>query len=140
MIGRPPGSTLTDTLVPYTTLFRSGNPRRAQPVDLLRLLRDQPRKEAREPRQALGHLADRHMPPVAVDCVPRRACDIVARADFEAAGRQAAPRGLVAVRAYLTDQRRVDEPPPPRAHLDPGRRNYDLDSIVSVTAPRRNKG
>src|SRR3546814_10754627 len=26
MIRRPPGSTLTDTLVPYTTLFRSGEP------------------------------------------------------------------------------------------------------------------
>src|SRR3546814_2247081 len=33
MIRRPPRSTRTDTLFPYTTLFRSGGHRRCQPVD-----------------------------------------------------------------------------------------------------------
>src|SRR3546814_20162935 len=34
MIRRPPRSTRTDTLFPYTTLFRSGNPIRAQGLEL----------------------------------------------------------------------------------------------------------
>src|SRR3546814_1545487 len=34
MIRRPPRSTRTDTLFPYTTLFRSGNARRARPAAL----------------------------------------------------------------------------------------------------------
>src|SRR3546814_9020867 len=34
MIRRPPGSTRTDTLFPYTTLFRSPGRDRAVPVDL----------------------------------------------------------------------------------------------------------
>src|SRR3546814_8505367 len=32
MIRRPPGSTRTDTLFPYTTLFRSGDERRPGPL------------------------------------------------------------------------------------------------------------
>src|SRR3546814_3171838 len=84
-------------------------PARAQSVDLLRLFRDQPRKEAGEARQALRHLADRHMHPLAVDGVPCRARDVVDGGDFKAAGRQAAARRFVAVGAYLVEQRRVDE-------------------------------
>src|SRR3546814_5059313 len=37
MIRRPPRSTRTDTLFPYTTLFRSGRSRRAGPARLHRL-------------------------------------------------------------------------------------------------------
>src|SRR3546814_18505550 len=88
-------------------------PARAQSVDLLRLFRDQPRKEAGEARQALRHLADRHMHPLAVDGVPCRARAVVDGGDFKAAGRQAAARRFVAVGAYLVEQRRVDEARPP---------------------------
>src|SRR3546814_17574884 len=35
MIRRPPSSTRTDTLFPYTTLFRSVDARRAAPLDLI---------------------------------------------------------------------------------------------------------
>src|SRR3546814_11982399 len=44
MIRRPPRSTRTDTLFPYTTLFRSGDVRmaRLQPVDNRRGRRDHP--------------------------------------------------------------------------------------------------
>src|SRR3546814_1018104 len=38
MIRRPPRSTRTDTLFPYTTLFRSGATGKAGAKDLLRLL------------------------------------------------------------------------------------------------------
>src|SRR3546814_11256406 len=93
-------------------------PARAQSVDLLRLFRDQPRKEAGEARQALRHLADRHMHPLAVDGVPCRARDVVDGGDFKAAGRQAAARRFVAVGAYLVEQRRVDEARHQRPHLD----------------------
>src|SRR3546814_1881867 len=37
MIRRPPRSTLTDTLFPYTTLFRSPHPRIAHPDEAARL-------------------------------------------------------------------------------------------------------
>src|SRR3546814_9011061 len=69
MIRRPPRSTRTDTLFPYTTLFRSQ--RRAARADLReRLLRPAPRQRARvrgpaSPRhgghRGCGHLADRHL-------------------------------------------------------------------------------
>src|SRR3546814_14321726 len=40
MIRRPPRSTRTDTLFPYTTLFRSGDPGRLRAVILARKRRD----------------------------------------------------------------------------------------------------
>src|SRR3546814_5658282 len=40
MIRRPPRSTRTDTLFPYTTLFRSGGQRERSPILLLSVLRD----------------------------------------------------------------------------------------------------
>src|SRR3546814_19066953 len=42
MLRRPPRSTRTDTLFPYTTLFRSGEPRRAIRRALRRLLSRRP--------------------------------------------------------------------------------------------------
>src|SRR3546814_12467206 len=68
MIRRPPRSTLTDTLFPYTTLFRSGaavdleNQRHAPPFAIARRQRqpavDRQAVEARR-RADLAHLAQR---------------------------------------------------------------------------------
>src|SRR3546814_14197902 len=71
MIRRPPRSTLTDTLFPYTTLFRSGRrePDTAVPADagrqLLRPLRHQPALHA-----AAAAAADR----IAASDAPWRRC------------------------------------------------------------------
>src|SRR3546814_14629888 len=53
MIRRPPRSTRTDTLLPYTTLFRSGRPGGVEQVD------------------ELVHLADDQRPLLVVDAVRR---------------------------------------------------------------------
>src|SRR3546814_10133645 len=60
MIRRPPGSTRTDTLFPYTTLFRSG--RAARQEDLAGRLLRFPHRQLERPRQ--DHLSElfRHRP------------------------------------------------------------------------------
>src|SRR3546814_7280870 len=59
MIRRPPRSTRTDTLFPYTTLFRSPVVEAARVVDLARRRPDRDRGilVAAWPRAAAGHLA-----------------------------------------------------------------------------------
>src|SRR3546814_9310911 len=53
MIRRPPRSTLTDTLVPYTTLFRSGNrPPSASPCWPWRVCSSDPGYSGERPGQA----------------------------------------------------------------------------------------
>src|SRR3546814_10751911 len=54
MIRRPPRSTRTDTLFPYTTLFRSREPAKVHPED------DQ--EQDGEPEQRHAGAADRHDP------------------------------------------------------------------------------
>src|SRR6056297_3816953 len=49
MIRRPPRSTRTDTLFPYTTLFRSGDPEKPSDRRLRRLRRRQKHPRARPP-------------------------------------------------------------------------------------------
>src|SRR3546814_1437934 len=61
MIRRPPRSTRTDTLFPYTTLFRSRRPGR--PVRG----RARRRAHARRPRDPYGRLVRHHL-----DTLPRR--------------------------------------------------------------------
>src|SRR3546814_2619524 len=51
MIRRPPRSTRTDTLFPYTTLFRSPDGRR----DSIRMWRGSARKNARQRKAAADH-------------------------------------------------------------------------------------
>src|SRR3546814_5317737 len=62
MIRRPPGSTLTDTLFPYTTLFRSGRDKGAAPAQT----------------------GSRHGMPCRIRLLPQRAC-----ANGEAVSRRA---------------------------------------------------
>src|SRR3546814_18124968 len=62
MIRRPPRSTRTDTLFPYTTLFRSfggGSPNAIAPVELVRLL------------DLLLTVFDAHRPDVSIELDPR---------------------------------------------------------------------
>src|SRR3546814_3023133 len=56
MIRRPPRSTRTDTLFPYTTLFRSRHPRRIQPCKTA-LLQDRHHDRRRRRRRAHPHAA-----------------------------------------------------------------------------------
>src|SRR3546814_10493160 len=53
MIRRPPRSTRTDTLLPYTTLFRSGADRRRIPALLRALPEERARSLAKEGRRRL---------------------------------------------------------------------------------------
>src|SRR3546814_9522243 len=61
MIRRPPRSTRTDTLFPYTTLFRSRGERDAA-VHHQRLRRDETRFVAGQKRNAAGHVFHRAQP------------------------------------------------------------------------------
>src|SRR3546814_2317999 len=71
MIRRPPRSTRTDTLFPYTTLFRSGKPRR--PSSTIRSLGGSVERRTGIILVAIG-LFEREMP-------GRRAYSVVARSE-----------------------------------------------------------
>src|SRR3546814_13194750 len=81
MIRRPPGSTRTDTLFPYTTLFRSlaRRPRFHQVEALLELVRRQLVAEHLAQREAveheLGHLVPGLVHAPAVDAVDGQALE-----------------------------------------------------------------
>src|SRR3546814_13740785 len=111
MIRRPPRSTRTDTLFPYTTLFRS--PELA--ADALLCVRGCDRRRARRPRRPRDH-SDREQP-----ARPRR------RHPFPA------PRiGLVdRRRAFPADPLWIDEPRP-RARHPPDRKSVVSGKSVSV--------
>src|SRR3546814_1471571 len=58
MIRRPPRSTRTDTLFPYTTLFRS--PERQARIGITRVDVDHPRPQPGHERLRLGRIARHH--------------------------------------------------------------------------------
>src|SRR3546814_12260795 len=58
MIRRPPRSTRTDTLFPYTTLFRSGDRRGQRSPAMAHGQRDRPQAELRTDRQRRAAAAD----------------------------------------------------------------------------------
>src|SRR3546814_1242468 len=95
MIRRPPRSTLTDTLFPYTTLFRS----RTDARELI----ETPRRNLESPRpfaEALGR--DQHKK--GADCAdPDRRCDQV---QYVAGPMQGARRALGRARMARPDQGR----------------------------------
>src|SRR3546814_8712050 len=96
MIRRPPRSTRTDTLFPYTTLFRSlgGDPRRRRQAP--RLARRRVRRGGQRRRQAV-HQHGRQPRP-AVDPPDRRGSSDRRSPPRPAGGPAAAPRG----RALMT--------------------------------------
>src|SRR3546814_11964058 len=107
MIRRPPRSTRTDTLFPYTTLFRSGGQQRGDRLPL--------------PRRHFGQPAVDHDQPAD-------------QLDREMAHSQFAPRHLADQRETFVDQRRVGQAPTPqpRAHVAAER----VERLIAAVASR----
>src|SRR3546814_18851722 len=82
MIRRPPRSTRTDTLFPYTTLFRSASDKKAAPVPgapprewiptILRYSRIRDRHRKRRPGMETNGAARRRQPQIALHCAMER--------------------------------------------------------------------
>src|SRR3546814_20379552 len=70
MVPLPVPGRIGNVRSPPQSRRRASMPRRAQPVDLLRLAHDQPREPAYDTRQPPGHLADGPFHPVAINHVP----------------------------------------------------------------------
>src|SRR3546814_21116089 len=108
MIRRPPRSTRTDTLFPYTTLFRSAEleERLAATAAEIETLAGIPVALA-EKRAALSELID------AAEARPRAAADTLAQGETRPG---AAAKALQAADARLTNAREHSLPPEGRVH------------------------
>src|SRR3546814_17161042 len=76
MIRLPPRSTRTDTLFPYTTLFRSRDPQVHWDGYLLRLSRKLAERDVRRRHHALGPAGDEHLDEVGFGAVDDQAGDL----------------------------------------------------------------
>src|SRR3546814_4312111 len=123
MIRRPPRSTRTDTLFPYTTLFRSGvTTHSAKPERLLPMARDPIRERDGAPVRWLAYgitVPGRSGPrsaagSTAADRRGERSVHAAAGGDLRSSGRRAGPRPL---------RRAAPRPPEPAGHSDAARRD-----------------
>src|SRR3546814_5995255 len=126
MIRRPPRSTRTDTLFPYTTLFRSASQRPAIAAAKIRKDRDgRARRIPPDDRAILRQARERKRSRLGGTCRPLEPCrccrQLLARLLLAAGGKRVCPRGGADQHVGV--------------HLEQARRRYVLTGLHVIDAP-----